>query len=215
MKIIKELLAVIFPEYCLGCGKKDITLCNPCASKLPRGFSPDQKTLAILDYGDKRVKKALWLFKYRNKQSLSRVFAELIHNSLMEELSELKVMKNFTNPLLIPIPVSAKRFRERGYNQTELLARELAKLLESSEVMLQTNILIKSRDTPSQAKTESKRERLSNLRDSFAVKNPNEIRGRNIILLDDIVTTGATLAEARKTLKKAGAKQILSVAVAH
>lgn len=215
MKIFGEILAVIFPERCLGCSRKDTTLCESCAIKLPRGFSPDQKTLSVLDYGDKRVKKSLRLFKYRNKRSLAKVFAEIIHNSLLEELSELRLMKNFTNPLLIPIPVSAKRFRERGYNQTELLARELIKLLDDNDVMVKTNILVKSRDTPSQAKTESKRERLSNLRGSFSIKNPDEIRGRNIILLDDIVTTGATLAEARNVLKKSGAKNILCVTVAH
>ncbi|MFA5841757.1 MAG: phosphoribosyltransferase family protein [Candidatus Paceibacterota bacterium] len=214
MKIFEFILAIIFPEHCLSCGEKDTVLCSVCSNRLPRGFSPDQKTLVILDYSDRRVRKALWLFKYGNRRSLSRVFAELINSSLLEELAELRLVKNFTDPALIPMPIGPGRFRERGYSQTELIARELSKLLEGGAT-LRTDILIKSRDTPSQVKTASRRERLSNLRNSFYVPDKEAVRGQNIILLDDIVTTGATLAEARAVLKRAGAKQILSVAVAH
>lgn len=223
MNFINHILDIIFPERCLSCGKNGSTLCPKCIRKLPRlpapyssrqagGFSPEKNTLVLLNYGDKNVKRAIWLFKYRNKRALAGVFAEIIHNSLFEELSELSLMKNFTSPLLVPIPISAKRFRERGYNQTELMARELARL---GNLELGIGILLKSRHTESQVKTRNKADRLKNLRGSFVVKNPEAIRGRSIILLDDVITTGATLSEARNTLKKAGAKHILSVAVAH
>ncbi len=215
MNSFRIILDLLFPESCLVCGKSDETLCAACAHALPRGFSPDQNTLVILDYGDRRVKRALWLFKYRNKRALAKIFAGLMADILPEELAEWRLTKNFTEPLLVPIPISARRFRERGYNQAELMARELVLQTGEFALTLATDILVKIKDTPSQVKTTSKRERLKNLRGSFSVKNPETIRGRNIILLDDIVTTGATLAEARGVLKKAGAKKILAVVVAH
>lgn len=214
MNFLKTILTVIFPEECLVCGKRDETLCARCANALPRGFSPDQNTLVMLDYNDRRVKRALWLFKYRNKRSLAKIFAGLIADALAEELAELRLTKNFNNPILIPIPISIERFSERGYNQAELMARELSALAGGS-LPLALGVLKKSHNTESQVKTTNRRERLQNLRGSFSVKNPEAIRGRNIILLDDIVTTGATLAEARGVLKKSGAKKILNVAVAH
>ena len=158
------------------------------------------------------MKKSIWLLKYRNKRMLAGIFAKMLYDILLEELAELKLMKNFSNPLLLPMPISGKRFRERGYNQVELVAYELARI---GGFELNTNTLLKSRHTESQVKAEGRRERLKNLKGSFAVKNPDVIRGRNIILLDDVITTGATMSEARKTLKEARVKNILSVALAH
>lgn len=212
MDFINHILDIIFPEKCIVCGKNNSILCRNCAISLPQGFPPDKNTFVLLDYGDKRVKKAIWLLKYRNKKKLAEIFAELLHNSLLPELAELKQMKNFSNPILIPIPTSAKRFRERGYNQAELIAHELARL---GNFELNIEILLKSRHTESQVKTTSKNERLKNLRGSFTVKNTSTIYGRNVILIDDVITTGATISEARNVLKKAGAKHILSIVVAH
>ncbi|MEK7614223.1 MAG: phosphoribosyltransferase family protein [Patescibacteria group bacterium] len=216
MYFLKTILSIIFPEHCLVCNKNDVVLCLDCATELPRGFSPDQKILVVFDYSDRRVKKAIKLFKYGNRRSLAKVFAELVYNNtLLEELSELRLTKNFTEALLVPIPISGKRFRERGYNQMELVGRELASLDGGASFSLAKNILLKTRNTESQVKTGGKSERLKNLKGSFEVAEKVSVRGRNIILIDDVVTTGATLAEARKVLKKAGARQILSVAIAH
>lgn len=215
MDLLKTFLSILFPEHCLSCGKNDVTLCPPCSLKLPRGFSPDKNTLVMLDYSSRRVKRAIWLLKYRNKRALAKIFASLLHDSLLEELAELRLMKNFTRPILMPIPISKKRFRERGYNQAGLVAEELVLISDKSSFTLAANILVKSKDTPSQVKTASRRERLKNLENSFSVADEKAVRGRNIILLDDVITTGATLVEARKVLKRAGAKQILSVAMAH
>lgn len=212
MGVFSQFLSLIFPEKCLSCGKGETALCLPCALSLPRGFPPYKNTFVLYDYGDKLVKKAVWLLKYRNKRAIALIFAIVMRDSLLEELSELRLMKNFVSPILVPVPISAKRFRERGYNQAELIASELSRL---GEFELNASALVKSRHTESQVKTQSRRERLKNLRGSFVVKNPDKIRGRNIILIDDVITTGATLSEARETLKKAGVKTILSVAVAH
>jgi len=133
----------------------------------------------------------------------------------MEELSELSVMENFRNPILIPIPLSPKRYRERGYNQAELICKELVKLNPGKDFELKNNILIKIKETEHQARIKNRNARLKNLENSYGVKNEGLLKNRNIILIDDITTTGATLNEARKILKKSGAKKIIAFTVAH
>jgi competence protein ComFC len=127
-------------------------------------------------------------------------------------------MENFREPILIPIPLSRERFRERSYNQTELICEELIRLDTSPrahQLNLEKNILIKKIDTPHQAQIHDRSHRLKNVVGSFTLKNSDMINGKNIILIDDITTTGATLSEARKVLKKAGAKKIIAFTVAH
>jgi predicted amidophosphoribosyltransferase len=102
--------------------------------------------------------------------------------------------------------------RERGYDHTERIARELLKLVHDREIILEENILFRKLDTPSQT-TLSQKKRVSMVHGVFAIHNTPE--GRDIILLDDVVTTGATLYEASMTLKKAGAKRIFCVSLAH
>jgi len=214
MNWIKNTLSFLLPENCLSCGKDGISLCEECAAALPRGFSPDGKTAVALEYGDRRVKRSLWLFKYRNRRGLAKTFAGILRDTLAEELSELRQMKNFTAPLLVPMPISARRLRERGYNQAELIAEELS-VLFGGELPLLTDVLIKTKHTESQVETKSRKKRLENLRGSFGVSDKAAVRGRNVVLLDDIVTTGATLAEASRALKEAGVKKIFCVALAH
>jgi len=153
---------------------------------------------------------------------LAGIFAEIIYNKIIEELSDLSAMENFRNVILIPIPLSPKRLRERGYNQAELICKELIKinnLRRGADIKLENNILIKPKETEHQARIENRTERLKNIIGSFAIKSENKniesVKGRNIILIDDITTTGATLNEARKTLKQAGARKIVAFTVAH
>lgn len=153
--------------------------------------------------------------KYKGKKKIAGVLAEVLYGKIIEELSEFSVMENFREPILIPIPLSKKRYRERGYNQAELICRKLAKLDNNANFELKNNILIKPKDTEHQARIEDRGKRLKNIVGSFAVENPEPIKNRNIILIDDVTTTGATLNEARKILKQNGAKKIIAFAVAH
>ena len=165
------------------------------------------------------IKKALWLLKYKGKKRLANVFAEAMHGKMLEELSELSFLQNFTDAVLIPIPLSGRRYRERGYNQAELICRELIKLDKENNLKLEKNILVKIKETEHQARIKDRNQRLKNLTGSFAIKNAEKnisiIKNRNIILIDDITTTGATLNEARKILKSSGARKIIAFTVAH
>jgi competence protein ComFC len=191
-------------------------LCLSCLTTFP----PAERECAewifpLYDYRHPALKKSLWLLKYKGKKTLAGIFAEAMYHRILEELSDLSVMENFRNALLIPIPLSKKRYRERGYNQAELICRALTKLDGNVNFKLVDNILIKPIETKRQAHIENRSERLKNVVGSFAVKNAELLKRKNIILIDDILTTGATLNEARKILKKSGAGKVIGFTVAH
>jgi ComF family protein len=164
------------------------------------------------------IKKSLWLLKYNGKRRLAELFAQSVYPRIIEELSDLAPLENFTKPILIPIPLSNKRFRERGFNQSELICKYLMKIdRENNQCNFELidNVLIKPKETIHQAKIENRNERLKNLKGTFTVKNQELIKKRNIILIDDITTTGATLNEAKKILKENGANKIIAFTIAH
>lgn len=210
------LFGAIYPISCLGCGKKDEGLCAKCLAHLPPpDFNRDEQIIAAFSYQNKVVKKAIWRLKYRDGRYLAPILAKALYERLLPELSDLKLLQNFTGALLVPIPLSAKRLRKRGYNQAELLAQALTEEDRGENFTLEKNTLVRTIDTPPQADIKNKSERKNNVRRCFAVKNPGLVRGKNIILIDDVATTGATLLEAERALKKAGARRFLKIAVAH
>lgn len=182
-------------------------------AKRSRELNDREGLIALFDYHDPLVRTAIWELKYRGNLTVAALLAEILFDELTAELGEREIFENFERPLLVPIPLSKKRRRERGFNQCEILLDELAKLDTSKIFEIRKNILIKIKDTPNQTKTDSRASRLKNLRGAFAV-NESPI-GRNIIVIDDVATTTATLSEARKVLRRAGAKKVLGIALAH
>ncbi|MFA5791784.1 MAG: phosphoribosyltransferase family protein [Candidatus Paceibacterota bacterium] len=238
MQIINAILDIVFPTKCILCKKVGKDLCLACLHCIPQTERESLKWIfPIYDYRDTNIKKLLWFLKYKGKKRLAKVFAEIIYDKILEELSELSIMENFRKPILIPIPLSRKRYKERGYNQAELICEEIIKLnnLRDSvdvnniysnthfshgvNMKLENNILIKIKETEHQALIKDRRTRLRNLSGSFAIenqeKNKEKIKNKNIILIDDITTTGATLNEAKKVLKQAGARKVIAFTVAH
>ncbi len=138
-----------------------------------------------------------------------------MYGRILEELSELSIMDNFRDAILVPVPLSQRRKRKRGFNQAELLTKELALTDGGVSFKLENNVLMKSRETVHQAHAENRTERLKNIIGSFSVVNPEKIKGQNIILVDDVITTGATLSEAKKVLNEAGAKKVIAFTIAH
>lgn len=216
MWFLNTILDTLFPVYCLSCQKRGEFLCLKCISESPTAERESERWIyPLFDYRHPPIKKALWLLKYNHKKKLADIFGMAMYGVILEELADLKLMDNFYDPLLIPIPLSKQRYRERGYNQAELICKELIKLDKNKNFQLETNVLIKHHETIHQARIKNRAERLKNLSGSFSIKTPEKIKNRNIILIDDITTTGATLNEARKTLKKAGARKIIAFTVAH
>ncbi len=143
---------------------------------------------------------------------MASVFAEAMQKRILEELADLSQLENFHTLILVPIPLAQKRLRERGFNQALLICEKLTK---QNTNLKQKNILWKQKKTPHQALIENRTERLKNIVGSFGVKNPDKIKGKNVILIDDVTTTGATLSEARKVLREAGEKKIIAFTIAH
>ena len=216
MLFLNTILDIIFPVKCLSCGYAGLDLCFVCISNFPPAERENAKwVFSLFDYRHPPLKKALWLLKYRGKKRLANIFAEIMYGKILEELSDLAIMQNFRDVIIIPIPLSALGLRERGYNQAELIAKKLSELDGNINFKIEKHILIKNKETKHQARIKNRNERLRNLSGAFAVKNELLIKNRNIILIDDITTTGATLNEAKKILKKAGARKIIAFTVAH
>lgn len=232
MRFLNTILDIVFPAKCVLCGKTGVDLCRECLKDAPEAERESAEWIfPLYDYRHPAIKKSLWLLKYKGRKRLASVFAENIYEKMLEELSELSVMENFHEPILIPIPLSPKRYRERGFNQAELICKEIIKINnlrygvdahnenKKLKLSLENNILIKPKDTEHQARIRERNRRLKNLTGSFAIKNElgniNKIKSKNIILIDDITTTGATLTEAKKTLKCAGARKVIAFTVAH
>jgi ComF family protein len=160
------------------------------------------------------MRKTLWALKYRNKKTLAKPLGRALYDRILEELEERKTFEGFKEPILIPIPMSKKRLKERGYNQAELLCKELF-LLNPATFTFYSDVLYKQKETARQATIKDRPKRLKNLTNSFSVVHKEKIIGKNILLIDDITTTGATLFEAIKVLKKAGARKVIALTVAH
>lgn len=216
MRFLNIVLDIIFPVNCISCKEKGVDLCVKCLLSSPE---PERESadwiFPLFDYRHPPIKKAIWLLKYKGKKRLASVFADVMYSRILEELADLAQFENFRNPVLIPIPLAPKRHHERGFNQATLLCNALVKLDENKNFALEKNILVKPKDTEHQARIEDRSKRLKNIIGSFVVKNPEKIKNRNIILIDDVTTTGATLSEAKKTLRQAGAKKIIAFAIAH
>ncbi len=157
----------------------------------------------MFDFKDPLIKRAIHAIKYYHRKDLIAPLVE----SLEEELRKIPQLETYT---LVPIPMPRMRKLFRGYNQAEQIAYELSKILK---LKTEENMLARSRSPIRQVKTKSKKEREENQSGSFVLlKNP---AGMNLLLVDDVTTTGATLSEARKILLKNGASTVRAATLAH
>ncbi len=202
-------IAFLENQLCGVCQKGSIDgLTHPkCRSK----FGIDGIMSAISYKGI--VKRLLYQFKYPPylsdlKGILGRLFYEAI---VQQEVFVTYISEKYT--LIIPVPLHPARLRKRGYNQAELLGRELSMRLK---IQLVDNVLIRTKQTKPQFELK-KEERIKNILGAFQIstKFTTKIKGKNIVLVDDITTTGATLRECAKILKKSGAEKVLGVTLAH
>lgn len=218
---LDTILDILFPISCLQCRKAGAILCLNCKTNLPKFFEQENDFIfSTLNYHNKIVKKMVWMLKYGHKKELAKIFAEIIYENILEEMPDLKTFENFKNPILIPIPMSKKRLKERGFNQSELIAKYVSDITKDSleEFVLEKDILKKIKDTTNQASIKDRSKRLKNLKDCFSIEDElskQKVKNRNIILIDDVTTTGATLLEAKKILEKFGAKKVYAFVVAH
>ncbi len=175
----------------------------------------NEQPLAVFKYHNEVIRQAIWEMKYRGNRKIIRLLAKAMADFIVEEISEEWEFIKKDKVIIIPMPISRKRRRFRGFNQMEMFSKELMKVLPTETFELQMNVLTKRIHTLPQTKIRSRKERLGNLRGVFEVAEPKKVRGRTIILLDDVITTGATMREAAGALKKSGTRRLFPIAIAH
>lgn len=189
-KIIYAVLDLIFPKECVLCGANGAYLCEMC--------SRDKK------FDDETIHKLIKLLKYKFSIEIAQFLGQILYERYADFLKRAAAEKSALNESwsITFVPIHKKRFLFRGFNHVELIARVVAKL---SRVPI-SDCLIKIRNTHPQVGLK-RQERLTNLIDAFAIK-PGASTAKNIILIDDVKTTGATLNECAKVLKKSGVEKI-------
>ncbi len=209
-------LDLLFPEKCAICKCAGARLCANCASLLPRPDRYDLENIyAIFPYHDKNIKKLLHDLKYYRKRALGKMFGKFLYEFLKEEISEIQMLSSGAKIILIPVPINKSRIKKRGYNQ----ALEIAKGMiceETKDIFeIRTDLVAKHIATTPQARIKKRNERLVNVVGTFRLLNTQALKGRSVIVVDDITTTGGTLNEIMKLLKNTGAKKVVGFAVAH
>jgi ComF family protein len=163
-------------------------------------------TVALLPFRDERVRAAIHETKYYANKRAARMLALALREYLIEFGSD-----TYENAVIIPLPLSRARFRERGFNQCERVVRE-ALLMGGSPLSLDTNLLTRTRDSEHQARL-TKSARKANVIDAFEATRPCDPRIMYLVF-DDVITTGATLGAALTALRRAGARQVSALALA-
>lgn len=209
--MIEKFLDILFPKVCLNCGKQgESYLCSSCFFKLDLKYKIlliQNKPYNFLIYLGKyknEVRQKLLKFKFYDEAYINEYFLEF----LLKDENIKSFLKNFD--LIIPVPMFKTKKLKRGYNQTELLAENLSKNLN---IEYNKNILIKSKENKTQSLLELS-ERKQNVENVFEIKNSFEVKNKNIILIDDIFTTGSTVQVCSELLKRAGANKIAVLVIA-
>jgi ComF family protein len=174
-------------------------VCGDCR-KTPPFFD---RVMAITFYQDV-LQEAIQQFKFHHKTSLGKPLAHLMLTHLTPDVDLSPYQA------ILPVPLHKIRQRQRGYNQAAILAKILA---QHFHLPLLTNNLIRIRHTHSQALLKGRKERQENVKNAFQVVNPSVLQDKQVILVDDVMTTGATVNECAKTLKQAGVKSVLVLAL--
>ena len=173
----------------------------------------DSHTLALWCYSHPLVKEVVWELKYKGNTNIAEKLGIVLFDTIVDELRELHLSEK-DEVVIMPIPISDKRRLERGWNQTELLL-DAVKNQDKERMWKYLPRQLVKQHTESQTQTSSRSERLKNLSHSMRVLYPPKVEGKYVVVLDDVMTTGATFTEARRALLEAGARKMLCVAVAH
>ena len=237
IKIKNLIYDCLFPIFCLNCGafiknESGLYLCENCLKTIPlysslfcpiclkrigqfkkcshsNNYSPLDFLASATDYENPLIQKLIHLYKYQLVKDIRYTLGNIVINYWEKIWPDIK--KQFSGAIIIAIPLSRQRFKERGFNQSEEIAKIFANYFQ---LEINSEILIRQKNTHPQAKLDNYEERHLNLKNAFEVKDKNSLKNKNIILIDDVFTSGATMQEAARVLKQNGSKKIIGLTVA-
>jgi ComF family protein len=178
--------------------------CGSCRRAEP----PFAKAVAYGSY-DGRLRELIHLLKYEQVRSTAGVLGRM----LAEAVSNLAPLMDGGNILVIPVPLYRRKLRQRGFNQAELIARDALKRMGGQSFALGPSILERRRETRSQIGL-TRHQRRENMRGAFVVAKPGEVKSREILIVDDVFTTGTTVSECARILRRTGASKVYVATVA-
>lgn len=229
MSILKEAVSLLLPSKCSVCGRLadtkdrlpsslpgDLELCFDCMSQI---VPEDKDRRWILCLSNPYVgdpipsmplympfryegffKKAVGSVKFRRDRDLAVYLGDILGKMARED--------GIDADLIVPIPLSDARYKERGFNQAEVIAREVS---EAIGIPMGVDVLTRTRDTLRQSELKMDDSRASNIKDAFAINPDWDIRGNRILIIDDVATTGHTLHEAGEILMREGASSVAGI----
>lgn len=191
--------------------------CPHCGNRLPSFFSTCHKECVYIlgagtGFNTPVAQSLVHALKYKNRKYAGAIMGKFIAEYFSRTFPIHQL--DAAACVIIPVPTSRKHMRTRGYNQALYIAREFAFFSGISGAAVQQNVVVKARTTKSQTECVTVRERKENIKGSFAIKNGTIIRDKDIILIDDVHTTGATMHELSLLLKQNGARKILALVFA-
>ncbi len=215
--LLERVIRLVYPAKCMICDsllreEASLMLCESCHTLLPRcekGFvkmpsMPYIHQLFAAYYYDEGLDSAIHAMKFNHQPRLSETFGYLLY----EEMDKVSYLPDWD--MILPVPMHRRKKRERGYNQSELMALSLSRHLK---IPVYSDLLIKTRYTRPQSSLK-REERLMNLEGAFDVVNDTAIAGKNILLIDDVSTTGTTLNLCAKILYEKGAAFVYAAVIA-
>jgi ComF family protein len=226
----KYLLDIFFPKYCFRCQREGSYLCQDCLATLEildGNFCLCEKPQRVIEAGKcpkcrgKNLDGLYFAISYKNNL-VKNLICQFKYTPYIKELAETLslliithfnlIQKDFAveNYVLVPVPLTKKKLKTRGFNQSEEIAKEISK---NMKIPVVSGCLVKIKETQSQMEL-SKQERTENVKGMFEILDAEKIKNKKILLVDDVYTTGATMEECTKILKQSGAQKVYGVTVA-
>jgi ComF family protein len=221
--IVRDFISLFFPDYCAGCFnslvKGESLICTRCMLEMPQthyhlqrenqlklrleGRVPLIHALGFYRFSKRgRIQHILHALKYKNQPELAVVLGRVYGQKLKEA--------EFTFDLIIPVPLHATRLRKRGYNQSSKFAEGLSEILE---IPFSEKVLVRSVKTDTQTR-KTRLRRWENVSEVFVLTEPSPIRGKHVLLVDDVVTTGATIEACAAVLHNSGCRGVSIACIA-